>query len=152
MIAEFRKFIMRGNVIDLAIGIIIGAAFTLVINTFVNDVLTPPIGLLTGGVNFSDTYILLQPGEPPPPYASYAAAKEAGAVVIGIGAFINAIIQFLITGFAVFLVVKAVNTANERLAKKEEEAPAAPTTEEKLVSALDRLNENLERQQNKPTS
>jgi large conductance mechanosensitive channel len=154
MIAEFRKFILRGNVVDLAIGIIIGAAFTAIVSSLVADVLTPPLGLVTGGINFRETYILLQPGDPPPPYASLEAATNAGAVTINIGLFINAVIQFLITAIAVFFMVKAINTANERFSrKKEEEAkPAEPTTEEKLVAAINRLNENLEKQQKKPTS
>lgn len=150
MIAEFRKFIMRGNVVDLAVGIIIGAAFTAIVTSLVTDVLTPPLGLLMGGINFSETYILLKPGDPPPPYNSLAAATEAGAVTINIGNFINAVITFLITAFAVFLMVKAINTAQDRFRKKEEEAPAGPTTEEKLVLAIDRLNEHLDRQQNRP--
>jgi large conductance mechanosensitive channel len=149
MIAEFRKFILRGNVVDLAVGIIIGAAFTAIVSSLVADVLTPPLGLITGGINFRETYILLQPGDPPPPYASLEAATNAGAVTINIGLFINAVIQFLITAIAVFFMVKAINTMNERFSrKKEEEAkPSEPTTEEKLVAAINRLNENLERQQ-----
>jgi large conductance mechanosensitive channel len=150
MIAEFRKFILRGNVVDLAVGIIIGAAFTAIVSSLVADVLTPPLGLLTGGINFRETYILLQAGDPPPPYASLETATNAGAVTINIGLFINAVIQFLITALAVFFIVKAINTMNERLSrKKEEEAakPAEPTTEEKLVAAINRLNESLERQQ-----
>lgn len=151
MIAEFRKFILRGNVVDLAVGIIIGVAFTAIVSSLVADVLTPPLGLITGGINFRETYILLQPGDPPPPYASIEAATNAGAVTINIGLFINAVIQFLITALAVFFMVKAINTANERFTRKKEEEPKAaePTTEEKLVAAINRLNENLERQQNK---
>lgn len=149
MIAEFRKFILRGNVVDLAVGIIIGAAFTVIVNSLVTDVLTPPLGLVTGGINFSETYILLQPGDPAPPYASLEEATNAGAVTINIGLFINAVIQFLITAIAIFFIVKAVNTMNERFSrKKEEEAKeTGPTTEEKLVAAIERLNENLEKQQ-----
>jgi large conductance mechanosensitive channel len=152
MIAEFRKFIMRGNVIDLAVGIIIGAAFTAIVSSLVTDVLTPPLGLVTGGINFSETYILLQPGDPPPPYTSLTAATEAGAVTINIGNFINATIQFLITALAVFFLVKAINTMNDRLTRKKEaeEAAAPPSTEEKLVEALNRLNDNLESQRNRP--
>jgi large conductance mechanosensitive channel len=150
MIAEFRKFILRGNVVDLAVGIIIGAAFTAIVSSLVADVLTPPLGLITGGINFRETYILLQPGDPPPPYTSLEEATTAGAVTINIGLFINAVIQFLITALAVFFMVKAINTMNDRLSRKKEEEPAAPaepTTEEKLVAAINRLNENLERQQ-----
>lgn len=152
MFAEFRKFILRGNVVDLAVGIIIGAAFTAIVSSLVTDVLTPPLGLVTGGINFSETYILLKEGTPPSPYNSLAEATEAGAITINIGNFINAVIQFLITAIAVFFMVKALNTANERfLRRKEAEAKAAePSTDEKLVVALNRLNENLERQQNRP--
>ncbi len=151
MIAEFRKFILRGNVVDLAVGIIIGAAFTAIVTSLVTDVLTPPLGLLMGGINFSETYILLQPGDPAPPYNSLAAATEAGAVTINIGNFLNAVITFLITALAVFLMVKAINTMQDRFTKKkEEEAVAAPSTDEQLVAAINRLNENLDRQQNRP--
>lgn len=156
MIAEFRKFIMRGNVVDLAVGIIIGAAFTAIVSSLVTDVLTPPLGLVTGGINFKETYILLQPGDPPPPYTSLQAATDAGAVTINIGNFINAVIQFLITAIAVFLMVKAINTMNDRVARRRKEeaaaAPPEPSTEERLVVALNRLNENLERRTIPPVS
>lgn len=142
MLKEFQKFIMRGNVLDLAVGIIIGAAFTTVVNSLVNDIIMPPIGQLLGGVDFSNIFINLSGGD----YATLAAAQEAGAATINIGLFINAIINFLIVGFAVFLLVRSVNTMMERSKKKEEAAPAAPagpTTEERLVEVLDRLNKYL---------
>jgi large conductance mechanosensitive channel len=133
MIKEFRDFIMRGNVIDLAVGIIMGAAFTAVVGSLVKDVILPPIGFLLGGVDFSDIAIQLK-----------AAEGENPAVVIGIGVFLNALITFLITAFAVFLIVKAVNQAS-RLAKKKEEAavPAGPTTDEQILTTLKALNETL---------
>jgi large conductance mechanosensitive channel len=159
MIAEFRKFILRGNVVDLAVGIIIGAAFTAIVSSLVADVLTPPLGLITGGINFKETYILLQPGDDPanpPPYNSLTEATEAGAVTINIGNFINAVIQFLITALAVFFMVKAINTMNDRLVRrKKDEAAAAsaePSTDDKLVAAINRLNENLERQNKTPAA
>lgn len=128
MFEEFKKFIMRGNVIDLAVGIIIGAAFTTVVNSLVNDILMPPIGYITGGVDFSQLAIKL--------------SEEAS---IGYGLFINAVINFLIVALAMFLVVRGFNA----LAKKEEEtappAPAEPTTEEKLVDAIERLNATLDK-------
>lgn len=119
MLKEFRDFIARGNVIDLAVGIIMGAAFTTVVNSLVKDVIMPPIGYVLGGVNFNDLFLSLD-GQT---YESYAAALAAGAPVIGYGAFINNIVTFLITALAVFFLVKAVN----RLYKQEAKAakPAA---------------------------
>jgi len=116
MLNEFKKFIARGNVIDLAVGIVIGAAFTSVVNSFVNDVLMPPIGLLSGGVDFSNLYLNLSGEE----YASLAEATAAGAPTINYGVFINAVITFLIVALAVFILVQAYNRMRE-----EPEAPAA---------------------------
>lgn len=115
MISEFRKFISRGNVLDLAVGIVIGAAFTTVVQSFVDDVLMPPIGLVLGGVDFSELYLNLGRGG----FPSRAAAVEAGAPIVSYGLFINNVIAFLITAFAVFLVVKAYRRANP-------ETPPAP--------------------------
>jgi large conductance mechanosensitive channel len=120
MLEEFKKFIMRGNVVDMAVGIIIGAAFATVIQSLVNDIIMPPIGMLLGGVDFTNLFITLGRGS----YESLAAAQEAGAATINYGLFINNLISFLIVGFAVFLLIKAVN----RLEPEEEEAPAEPTT------------------------
>ncbi len=128
MLKEFREFILRGNVVDLAVAVIIGAAFTAVVNSLVKDVISPIIGLLTGGINFSDLYINLS-GQG---YPSYAAAVEAGAAVIGYGAFIQSIITFVLTGLAVFVLVKAVN----QLYKKKESAPAAPTLDQQLLTEI----------------
>lgn len=139
MLKEFQKFIMRGNVLDLAVGIIIGAAFTAIVNSLVNDIIMPFVGIFTGGIDFSNILIPLDGKQ----YATLAAAQEAGAATINIGLFINALINFLIVAFAVFLIVRSVNNMMERMKKKEEAVPAAPaepTTEEKLVAALDRLN------------
>ena len=142
MIKEFRAFVMRGNVIDLAVGIIIGAAFGAIVQSLVNDIIMPPIGYLLNGVDFTDLFIALDGGS----YASLAIAKEAGAPTINYGVFINALINFLIVAFAVFLLVKAVNTMMERMKKKEEVAAAAagPTTEERLVETLDKLTKVLD--------
>ena len=116
---DFRAFIMRGNVIDLAIGVIIGIAFGAVVKSLVDDVIMPPIGLATGGVDFANKYTLLKEGaKAPPPYASLAAAKDAGAVTLNYGAFINTLITFLIVALAVFILVRMVN----RLYKKPAEA------------------------------
>ena len=105
MLSEFKAFIMRGNVVDLAVGIVIGAAFTTVVNSFVNDLLMPPIGLALGKVDFANLFVSLT-GQP---YPSVAAAKAAGAPTFNYGMFINNIINFLIVGFVVFLIVKQVN-------------------------------------------
>src|SRR5262245_12260766 len=105
MLREFRDFIMRGNVVDLAIGIVIGAAFGTVVTSFVNDLLMPPIGLLLGNVDFASLFITLKGG----PYPSIAAAKAAGAPTLNYGLFLNNVISLLIVGFAVFLLVKQVN-------------------------------------------
>lgn len=119
MLQEFRKFIARGNVIDLAVGIVIGAAFTSVVNSFVNDLLMPPIGRITGGVDFGNLFINLSGGE----YATLAEAQEAGAATLNYGLFLNALISFLIVAFAVFLLVQSYN----RIRTLEEAAPPAPT-------------------------
>ncbi len=144
MFEEFKKFIMRGNVMDLAVGIIIGGAFTTIVNSLVNDIIMPPIGLILGGVDFSEIYINLTSTE----YASLAAAQEAGAATLNIGLFINAVINFMIVAFAVFMLIRAVNRL-EDIGKKPEapadDTPAEPTTEEKLVTAIDKLNANLEK-------
>ena len=117
---------MRGNVVDMAVGIIIGAAFGAIVKSFVADVLMPPIGLLLGNVDFSNLFAVLKQGSTPGPYASLDAAKEAGAVAISYGMFINTIINFLIVAFAIFLFIKSVN----KMKRKEEAPPAEPTTKE----------------------
>jgi large conductance mechanosensitive channel len=122
MLKEFREFIMRGNVLDLAVGVIIGAAFGGIVTSLVNDVIMPPIGIALGQVDFRDLFFLLKEGTAPGPYASVAAAKAAGAVTLNYGAFINTIINFLIVGFAIFLVVRTAN----KLHKKPEPPPAPP--------------------------
>ncbi len=135
MLKEFKDFIMRGNVLDMAIGIVIGAAFGAVVKSFVNNILMPPIGLLMGGRDFSDLFLVLKAGAKPGPYPTLAAAKDAGAVVWPWGVFTNDVIAFLIIAFAIFLVVKGVNS----MRKKEEEAPAPPpqpSAEEKLLTEI----------------
>jgi len=123
---EFREFAVRGNVMDMAVGIVIGAAFGSIVTSFVNDVIMPPIGLLLGSVDFTNLFLVLKEGKISAPYASLAAAKGAGAVTMNIGVFINTIISFLIVAFAVFLVVKNVN----RLKREEVAPPAAPASKE----------------------
>jgi large conductance mechanosensitive channel len=119
---EFRKFALRGNVLDMAIGIIIGAAFGKIVTSFVNDILMPPIGLLLGRVDFANLYINLSGGQ----YESLAAAQEAGAATINYGLFLNTVIDFVIVTLVIFLVVQQIN----RMQRKKEEAPAEPTTKE----------------------
>jgi large conductance mechanosensitive channel len=125
---EFKEFAMRGNVIDMAVGIVIGVAFGAIVNSFVNDVLMPPIGLLLGNVDFSDLYVNLSGQE----YASATEAKAAGAPAVYIGLFINAVINFIIIAFAIFLVIKAMN----RLKRPEEPKEAAPPRQEVLLEEI----------------
>ena len=122
MLKEFKEFAMRGNVLDMAIGIVIGAAFGAIVTSFVDDLLMPPIGLLLGGVDFTNLFISLDGQQ----YASLAAAQEAGAATINYGLFISTVIYFLIIAFAIFLLVRQVN----RLQAEPEEAPAEPTSKD----------------------
>jgi large conductance mechanosensitive channel len=125
MFKEFKEFISRGNVLDLAIGVIIGAAFGAVVKSLVADILMPPIGLLLGGVDFTNIFVVLKQGTPGGPYDTLALAQEAGAVTMNFGLLVNAIVIFLITSFAIFMVVKA---ANQMKRKEEAPPPPAPTT------------------------
>ena len=126
MLEEFKKFIMRGNVIDMAIGIIIGGAFGTIVKSLVDDVLMPPIGLLLGKVDFSNLYILMREGEAAAPYASLADAQAAGAVTLNYGLFVNSLISFLIVALAIFFLIKAINKMH-----REKPAPEAePTTKD----------------------
>jgi large conductance mechanosensitive channel len=122
MMEEFKKFALKGNMLDMAVGIIIGGAFATIIGSLVKDIIMPPIGLMLGDVDFAQQFILLQAGDPAPPYLSLDAAKEAGAVTMNYGLFVNAIISFVIIAFAVFMLVRQYN----QLKAKEEEAPKAP--------------------------
>jgi len=127
MFKEFKEFAMRGNVIDMAIGIIIGGAFGPIVGSMVNDILMPPIGMGLGNVDFTNLFILIKEGSKAvAPYASLADAKAAGAVTINYGVFINSLISFVIVAFCVFLLVKTMN----RLRREEEAPPAAPTTKD----------------------
>jgi large conductance mechanosensitive channel len=132
---EFKEFAMRGNVVDLAVGIVIGAAFGAIVNSLVNDVIMPPIGLVMGNVDFSDLFINLSGRE----YASLAAAREAGAPVIAYGAFINAVINFVIVAFAIFLVIKAMNRLRRKQEQAPEEIPVPPRQETLLEEIRDIL-------------
>jgi len=127
-IGDFQSFIMRGNVVDLAVGIIIGAAFTGIVQSLVKDVFNPVIGLLTGGVDFSDRFLTIRG----PVETTVDAAKKAGAVTINYGLFLNAVIQFLIVAFVVFWLVRTL----QRFMRKQEEAPAAPPRSELLLEEI----------------
>lgn len=126
MFKEFKEFAMRGNVIDMAVGIIIGAAFGTIVKSLVDDIIMPPIGLLLGSVDFSNLFAVIKEGKIAGPYATLVAAKTAGAVTVNIGVFINTIISFGIIAFSVFLIIKQMNT----LKRKEVVAPAVPTIKE----------------------
>jgi large conductance mechanosensitive channel len=124
MLKEFKEFAMKGNVMDMAVGIIIGAAFGLIVTSLVNDILMPPIGLALGNVDFSNIFAVLKEGKTPGPYPSVAAAKAAGAVTMNFGLFINTIINFIIVAFAIFMVIRNINRF------KREAPAAAPTTKD----------------------
>ena len=132
MISEFKEFALKGNMMDMATGIIIGAAISAVVGSLVNDILMPIIGLFTGGIDFTNLFVNLGEGD----FTSLAAAKEAGAAVFGYGAFIQAFINFLIIAFVIFLIIKAMNV----LKKKQEEAPAAPSED---IILLREIRDNL---------
>lgn len=126
MFKEFKEFAVKGNVVDMAVGIIIGAAFGTIVNSLVNDIIMPPIGVLLGNMDFTNIYLVLKEGKVPAPYASLADAKAAGAATINFGLFVNTVISFLIVAFSVFLLVKNIN----RLKKQAEAPPAVPVTKE----------------------
>lgn len=131
MLKEFKEFALKGNVLDLAVGIIIGAAFTAIVTSLVEDVIMPPVGVLLGGVDFSDWYLQLTNRDQT--YPSLQAARTAGAAVIAFGAFLNAVIKFVIVAFAVFLLVKQVNNLRRMIDRKEAEAPPPPPAEEVVL-------------------
>ena len=126
MLKDFKEFALRGNVVDMAVGIVIGAAFGTIVNSLVSDILMPPIGVLLGNVDFSSLFIVLREGKIAGPYVSPSAAKAAGAVTLNYGIFVNTIISFLIVAFAVFLLVRNIN----KIKRREEAPPAVVTTKE----------------------
>ena len=128
MMSEFKSFAMRGNVVDMAVGIVIGGAFGKIVSSFVNDVLMPPIGMMMGGVDFSDLSVVLK-----------EAVGEAAAVTLNYGAFIQSVVDFVIIAFAIFMVIRAMNN----LKKKEEEAPAAPPKPSAEVELLTEIRDSL---------
>jgi large conductance mechanosensitive channel len=129
---EFREFAMRGNVVDLAVGIIIGAAFTTIVNSLVNDLIMPPIGLLIGGIDFSSFFVTLKGGS----YPTLEAAKAAGAVTMNYGLFVNAVIRFVIVAFAIFILVKQINRLNTEPPAAEPAPPPGPPRQEVLLAEI----------------
>ncbi|MGE0703902.1 MAG: large-conductance mechanosensitive channel protein MscL [Vicinamibacterales bacterium] len=135
MLKEFKEFALKGNVVDMAVGIIIGGAFGTIVTSLVNDILMPPIGLAIGGADFSSLFVVLRQGATPGPYATPVAAQEAGAVTMNIGLFVNAVISFTIVAFALFMVVKAMN----QVRRQEAAAPAptpGPTPDQRLLTEI----------------
>jgi large conductance mechanosensitive channel len=132
MLKEFKEFALRGNVLDMAVGIIIGAAFGTIVTSLVNDIIMPPIGLLLGRVDFANLFIQLQEGKTAGPYASLVDAQAAGAVTMNYGLFVNSLISFVIVAFVIFLLIRSVNQL------KRKETPPAPTTKEcpRCLSAI----------------
>jgi large conductance mechanosensitive channel len=126
MLKDFKEFAMRGNVIDMAVGIVIGAAFGAIVKSFVADVIMPPIGLLLGDVDFSNLFVVIKQGATPGPFSTIAAANEAGAVTLNYGLFVNTVISFLIIAFAIFMVIRFMN----KLKREEEAPPEEPTTKD----------------------
>jgi len=124
MIKEFKEFAVKGNVVDMAVGIIIGGAFGTIVKSLVADVIMPPIGMLLGNVDFAELFLVLKNGGTPGPYMTLAEAQAAGAVTINYGLFFNAVVSFIIVAFAVFMLIRAVN----RLKREDETPPAEPTT------------------------
>ncbi len=135
MLKEFKEFAMRGNVVDMAVGIVIGAAFGTIVKSFVDDVLMPPIGVLLGNVDFSNLFAVIKEGAVAAPYATLEAAKAAGAVTLNYGAFVNTIISFVIIAFAVFIVIKAINNLQKQ-EEKQGETPPKPSEEQQLLTEI----------------
>ena len=141
MLKEFKEFAMRGSVVDLAVGVIIGAAFGKIVDSLVKDVIMPPIGLALGRVDFSNLFLVLRDGSQPGPYATLEAAAKAGAVTLNFGMFLNTVISFVIVAWAIFMVIKAMN----RLKRLEQAAPAAPPEPPEEVRLLREIRDALKR-------
>lgn len=135
MLQEFKEFALRGNVVDMAVGIVIGAAFSTIVKSLVDDIIMPPVGVITGGVDFSSLFITLGPGS----YDSLAQAREAGAATLNIGVFINNVISFVIVAIVLFLVIKAMN----QLRRKQEEEPAKEPPPSQEVQLLQQIRDAL---------
>ena len=141
MLHEFKQFAMRGNVVDMAVGIIIGAAFGKIVESLVKDLIMPPIGMLLGKVDFANLFVVLREGSNPGPSLSVDAAQKAGAVTFNYGVFINTCISFIIVAFAVFVLIRAIN----RMKQKEAEAPAAPAPTPEDVLLLREIRDALKK-------
>jgi len=141
VLKEFKEFAVRGNVVDMAVGIIIGAAFGKIVESLVKDVIMPPIGLLLGKVDFTNLFLVLKEGTTTGPYLTVEIAQKAGAVTFNYGVFINTLISFLIVAFAVFLLIRAIN----QLKKKEEAKPAAPAAPAEEVVLLREIRDSLKK-------
>ena len=139
MLNEFKQFAMRGNVVDLAVGVIIGAAFGKIVDSLVRDVIMPPIGLILGRVDFSNLFLVMKDGAQAGPYLSVEAAQKAGAVTLNYGVFLNTMISFVIVAWAVFMVIKAMN----KLKRDEPAAPAAPAEPPEEVRLLREIRDAL---------
>ncbi len=136
MLKEFKEFALKGNFMDMAVGIVIGAAFTSIVKSLVDDVIMPFVGVMTGGVDFSNLFAVIKNPTEGAVYATLDAAKEAGAVTINYGLFINAIITFLIVAFVLFLIIKGMNKAKAALEEEAAAAPAEPSDEVKLLAEI----------------
>ncbi|MEQ1869438.1 MAG: large conductance mechanosensitive channel protein MscL [Vicinamibacterales bacterium] len=136
MFKEFKEFAMKGNVVDLAVGVIIGAAFGAIVNSFVADVFMPLIGVATGGLDFSNLFVLLKDGSTAGPYPTVAAAKAAGAITLNIGTLINLVVNFVIVAFSLFLVIKGMNSMRRAPAAAPPAAPVGPSREEVLLTEI----------------
>ena len=141
MLKEFREFAVRGNVVDMAVGVIIGAAFGKIVDSLVKDVVMPPIGLLLGKVDFSNLFAVLKDGTQAGPYLTVEAAQKAGAVTFNYGLFINTVISFVIVAFAVFLLIRVIN----RLKRDEEKKPAEPPATPEEVALLREIRDSLKK-------
>ena len=138
MLEQFKEFIVKGNAFDLAVGVIIGGAFGAMAGSFVSDVMMPPIGLVTGGTDFSNLFLTLKEGATPGPYPSLAAAKAAGAVTLNLGVFLNTVVNLVIVGFVLFLMVRAINAARKPV-------PAAPPAPPEDVLLLREIRDALKK-------
>jgi large conductance mechanosensitive channel len=136
MFKEFKDFAMKGNFVDMAVGIVIGAAFSTIVKSLVDDIIMPIVGVLTGGVDFSNLFLIVKNPVKDASYATLEAAQTAGAVTVNYGVFINAIITFLIVAFALFMVIKGLNKAQAQLIEEEAAAPAKPSAEVQLLTEI----------------
>ncbi|MBS9777913.1 MAG: large conductance mechanosensitive channel protein MscL [Gammaproteobacteria bacterium] len=141
MMQEFKDFAVKGNVVDMAVGIIIGGAFGTIAKTLVSDVIMPPIGILLGGIDLSNWFVTIKEGATAGPYMTLEAAKEAGAVTMNLGSFLNSVISFLIVAFVVFILIKQIN----KLKKEEPEEPQAPAEPTEDILLLREIRDNLKK-------